>query len=222
MPRCAPAGCVPRARLRGPKREGCGEGRERVLHPHLYNAGHMKNLLICLFAFSAAAAAAQSSAAVPRAPEQLGTVSFSVSCSPAVQASFNRGVALLHDFWYAESQPQFERIAHEDPGCAMAHWGIAMSVFHQIWDRPDKNAMQTGWEEMQKAQSIGAKTQREQAYIAALGDFYRPGDADFMTRVTAYSAAMGRLYARYPGDVDTPGRSTRCRCWLPKLRTTRA
>lgn len=203
MARCAPAGGVPRIRLRRPKREGCGEGRERVLHPHLYNAGHMKNLLICLFAFSAAAAVAQSSAAVPRAPEQLGTVSFSVSCSPAVQASFNRGVALLHDFWYAESQPQFERIAHEDPGCAMAHWGIAMSVFHQIWDRPDKNAMQTGWEEMQKAQSIGAKTQREQAYIAALGDFYRPGDADFMTRVTAYSAAMGRLYARYPGDVDS-------------------
>ena len=90
--------------------------------------------------------------------ERLGTVSFSVSCSAAVQAPFNRGVALLHDFWYAEAQPQFERIAKADPGCAMAHWGIAMSVFHQIWDRPDDHAMKLGWEEIQKAQSPPAKT----------------------------------------------------------------
>src|SRR5271165_1164375 len=69
--------------------------------------------------------------------EQLGTVSFPVSCSASMQRSFDRGVALLHDFWYDEARPQFERIAAADPACAMAHWGIAMSVFHQIWDRPD-------------------------------------------------------------------------------------
>src|SRR4029077_66031 len=71
-----------------------------------------------------------------RAGEQLGKVSFAVSCLPSVRAPFNRGVALLHDFWYDEAQPQFERIATIDPQCAMAHWGIAMSLFHQIWDRP--------------------------------------------------------------------------------------
>ena len=80
----------------------------------------------------------------PHSGERLGTVSFSVSCSPAVQDSFNRGVALLHDFWYAEAQPQFERIAKADPTCAMAHWGIAMSVFHQIWDRPDDARHEAG------------------------------------------------------------------------------
>jgi hypothetical protein len=64
--------------------------------------------------------------------ERLGTVSFPVSCAPAVQERFTRGVALLHDFWYQEAQRQFEEIAKADPGCAMAHWGIAMSLFHQI------------------------------------------------------------------------------------------
>ena len=57
---------------------------------------------------------------------------------PAVQTPFNRGVALLHDFWYEEAQRQFEEIAKADPTCAMAHWGAAMSYFHQIWNRPDK------------------------------------------------------------------------------------
>lgn len=134
--------------------------------------------------------------------ERLGTVSFVVSCAPAEQASFNRGVALLHDFWYAEAQPQFAQIAKADPACAMAHWGIAMSVFHEIWDRPDAATMKLGWEEVQKAQSLAPKTQREREYIAALGTFYKPGYPDYMTRVTAYSAAMGKLYQKYPEDVD--------------------
>lgn len=161
----------------------------------------MKIPFLSLIAVCVFGAALQSSASA-RTPERLGTVSFATSCAPAEQVSFNRGVALLHDFWYAEARPQFEEIAKDDPGCAMAHWGIAMSVFHQIWERPDANAMKTGWAEMQKAQSIGAKTEREREYVAALADFYRPGPADYMARVTAYSEAMGRLYAKYPNDVD--------------------
>jgi tetratricopeptide (TPR) repeat protein len=138
----------------------------------------------------------------PGAGEQLGTISFAVSCSSQVQAPFNRGVALLHDFWYAEAGPQFDRIAKADPHCAMAHWGIAMSSFHQIWDRPSDRDLKTGWEEMQKAQSLHAKTERERAYIASLATFYKPGYSDYMARVSAYSAAMAALYKNYPDDVD--------------------
>jgi tetratricopeptide (TPR) repeat protein len=63
--------------------------------------------------------------------------------------------------------------------------------------------MAAGWAEMQKAQALTAGTERERAYIAALGDFYRPGSEEFPARVDAYSKAMGSLYARYPDDVDT-------------------
>jgi tetratricopeptide (TPR) repeat protein len=159
----------------------------------------MKIPVTCLLAACACCAVAQPSTTTP---ERLGTVSFPVSCAPAQQTAFNRGVALLHDFWYAEAGPQFERIAKADPGCAMAHWGIAMSGFHEIWDRPGAGAMKSGWEEVQKAESLTPKTERERAYIAALATFYKPGYPDYMSRVTAYSAAMGKLYQMYPDDVD--------------------
>ena len=134
--------------------------------------------------------------------EHLGTVSFPVSCTQSARASFNRGVALLHDFWYEEARPQFEKIVVADPSCAMAHWGIAMSAFHQIWDRPDAGAMAKGWREMQAAQSRPAKTAREREYIAALSGFFKPGTEEFQARIEAYAAAMATLYAHYPADVD--------------------
>jgi tetratricopeptide (TPR) repeat protein len=134
--------------------------------------------------------------------ESLGTVSFAVSCAPAVQGSFVRGVALLHDFWYQEAQRQFEEIAKTDPSCAMAHWGAAMSLYHQIWDRPDDATVAKGWREMQAALAHPAKSAREREYVAALSDFYKPGSRDYQARVEAYAAAMGNLYKDYPKDTD--------------------
>lgn len=127
--------------------------------------------LLCVTGLPCAPAARASEGAAPSATERLGTVSFSTSCSESVGAAFNRGVALLHDFWYDEAQRQFERIAQAEPGCAMAHWGIAMSAYHQIWDRPDVATMAHAWQEMQKAAASPRKTARESAYIAALSRF---------------------------------------------------
>jgi tetratricopeptide (TPR) repeat protein len=134
--------------------------------------------------------------------ERLGTVSFEVSCASAEQVSFNRGVALLHDFWYQEAQHQFEEIAKADPSCAMAHWGVAMSLFHQIWDRPDEATVARGWREMQAAQAHPAKSARERGYVAALRGFYKPNKRDYQSRIEAYSQAMGKLYREFPNDTD--------------------
>jgi hypothetical protein len=136
----------------------------------------------------------------PAASERLGTVSFSISCAASVQKPFNRGVAQLHDFGYDEALQQFQEIAKSNPGCAMAHWGVALSYFHQIWNRPSESDMANGWTAIQQAQS--AQTPRERAYVAALTDFYRPGKQQFPERVQAYSDAMGKLYTQYPDDVD--------------------
>ncbi len=166
----------------------------------------MKILALSLLTLTAFPAVAQMSMDHPMPAdalsEKLGVVSFPVSCSPSTQAPFNRGVALLHDFWYSEAQRQFEAIIKADPTCAMAHWGLAMSEFHQIWNRPGEDTMKSGWAEMQKAQTPPAKTARELAYIAALSDFFRPGKQDFQARIDAYSSAMGKLYEQYP-DVDS-------------------
>jgi len=158
----------------------------------------MKTLILVLIPFLTLTAAP----ATPAATERLGTVSFAVTCTPAVQTEFVRGVALLHDFWYQEAQRQFEQIAKADPSCAMAHWGAAMSFYHQIWDRPDDGTVARGWREMQAAQAHPAKSARERAYVAALSDFYEPGPQDYQARVEAYAAAMGKLYHDYPADTD--------------------
>ena len=68
--------------------------------------------------------------------ERLGTVSFPVSCRTSSQAPFNRGVALLHDFWYREARAQFDRLAKSDPGCAMAHWGMTRALGAFVVDDP--------------------------------------------------------------------------------------
>ncbi len=154
--------------------------------------------------------AAQTPAPQPAAhdvlTEHLGTVNFPTSCSPDAQPYLNRGVALLHDFWYDEASRQFKLIAEHNPTCAIAHWGIAISSFHQIWDRPSPDTMKAGWAEMQTAQKLAADTPAttplEHAYIDALADFYKPGPAEFPARVNAYSAALGTLYANHPDDVD--------------------
>ncbi len=143
--------------------------------------------------------------AAPSAPslridpdERLGSVSFAVSCAAAVRAPFNRGVALLHDFWYDEAERQFQRIAARDPACAMAYWGIAMSSYHQIWDRPDADTLAKGWTQMQRASKRPARTARERAYIAAREPLVPAGRCGYQAASRPYSAAMGELYRRYP------------------------
>jgi tetratricopeptide (TPR) repeat protein len=150
-------------------------------------------LLLCSTLFLVAPVIAQ---------ERLGTVDFPVSCSPSVAPAFNRGVALLHDFWYEEAQRQFEQIAKTDPQCAMAHWGAAMSVFHEIWDRPDESTVAFGKKQMQMAASHPAKTAREGGYINALKGFFDSAGRDYSASITAYAAAMQKLYAANPQDTD--------------------
>ena len=137
------------------------------------------------------------------ATEKLGKVSFPISCAAGSQAEFERGVALLHSFGYEEAEEQFTEITKKDPGCAMAHWGVAMSLFHQIWERPENSTLARGHEEIAAAQRIGAKTERERGYIWALMAFYgNPSKADYLKQAAAYSDAMAKLYQKYPDDLE--------------------
>ena len=137
------------------------------------------------------------------ANEKLGTVSFPISCAASQQKAFERGVALLHNFWYDKAEQQFKDIETADPNCAIAYWGEAMSLFHQIWDRPNQATLQRGLALAQKGQKLGAKTQRERDYLNALAVFYKsPSARSFEVRVDAYSRAMKKLYEKYPQDHE--------------------
>ena len=96
---------------------------------------------------------------------QLGTVSFPISCTAPEQMKFERGVALLHSFWYEEAEKHFKQIEQDDPGCAMAYWGEAMSLYHGLWNRPSESDLKRGWQLVQKAKAAGAKTDRERLYL---------------------------------------------------------
>jgi tetratricopeptide (TPR) repeat protein len=132
---------------------------------------------------------------------QLGTVHFPVSCSAAVQKPFERGVALLHSFWYEEAEKEFTQVAKDDPSCAMSHWGVAMSLWHQLWDHPNAAATKRGLAELKQAHSLHPATDRERDYIAALRMFYG-NKGDHQQRAEAYSKAMEALQQHYPEDRE--------------------
>jgi tetratricopeptide (TPR) repeat protein len=135
---------------------------------------------------------------------QLGTVHFPVSCAASVQQPFERGVAMLHSFWYEEAEKDFVDITKDDPHCAMAHWGVAMSIWHQLWNVPDAKVIARGLEEVNTAEKLATNaTPREQLYIAAIGAFYsNSGTLDNDARTKAYSDAMKKLYQSYPDDHE--------------------
>lgn len=136
-------------------------------------------------------------------PNHLGTVSFPTSCSPKVQKNFEKGVALLHSFWYEEAEKAFREVAREDKKCSMAYWGIAMSKWHQLWDPPSKADIQAAREALDLAVDNEAKTERERGFVEAMRAYYwRKEDVSPEQRAEAYSDSMAKLHAKYPHDRE--------------------
>ncbi len=136
-------------------------------------------------------------------PEKLGKVSFPVSCSPAAQSQFDRGVALLHSFAYNAARSAFQDVASQDPQCAMAHWGIAMTYFRQLWDPAIVPAtLPEAESEIKQAQRLKS-SERERKFIDALALLYQEAaTVPYRTRALNYEAAMAAISAEYPKDIE--------------------
>src|SRR5436190_8380726 len=135
--------------------------------------------------------------------EEIGSVQFATSCAPQVAVPFNRAVALLHSFQYEKTREGFGEIVKQDPECAMAYWGIAMSHYHGLWDNGDMNA---GRAALRKAQEMSASnskvTQREHSYIDALGEIYKDDGKDKTVHAQAFVQRMAGLQAAFPDDTE--------------------
>ena len=143
--------------------------------------------------------------AMPASPagEKLGEVHFPISCNSDAQQRFERAVAILHSMWYEEAVKAFTGVADADPACAMAWWGVAMSHWYPLWYPPTPAALKAGAAAVAKAEAIGAKTERERGYIAAIAAFYHDSDRlDHRTRALAYEHAMASLHQQYPDDRE--------------------
>src|SRR5215831_2506038 len=155
-------------------------------------------LLTVLTLLSAPAGIAQE-----KTTEQLGKVNFPVSCSPKAQAQFERGVAMLHSYWFTEGGKVFEAIVREEPSCVMAYWGLAVNLLgNSLVGPPPAKDAQKAWEVLDKAKGE-AKTERERDWIEALSAYYRDHDkVSVDDRLLAYTKAMEQLTQRYPDDFE--------------------
>jgi len=139
--------------------------------------------------------------------EQFGKVNFPTSCSAQAQPTIEKGVALLHSFQYLQVKQAFTEASEQDPHCAIAFWGKAMSLDHQLWDFPDGDALKEGRADVEQAQKLASapngSTDREREYIAAAAAFYTDDSKLTHTdHMQAYSVAMGKLHADNPGDPE--------------------
>ena len=136
---------------------------------------------------------------------ELGYVDFEVSCRADVRDDFDSAVALLHHMMYVESQAAFEEIAERAPGCAMAHWGIAMTLFQPLWpSRPGPEDIRRGEASVRRAMELEPGTDRELALVTAAEAFYRePEGADWWTRIRRFADAMDEAFTPRQDDIET-------------------
>jgi tetratricopeptide (TPR) repeat protein len=137
--------------------------------------------------------------------EKLGTVQFATSCNQAAQKEFNHAVALLHSFQFSRAIDGFNAVRGADTTCGIAYWGIALSE----WSNPfapgmkDVSQLQAGRESAERGKALGAKTEREKAYLAAVGKLYIDYESTPQrARLIAYRDAMQEVAAKYPEDHE--------------------
>ena len=139
------------------------------------------------------------------APEKLGTVSFATSCKPGTQQEFNRAVALLHSFAYKIAEEAFQSVAQQDPQCAIAHWGIAMTHYHGLWEPVlPPTGIAAAQQEIRQAAMLEEASERERGFIHALSLIFNDAATiSYSTRALNYELAMRDLAAANPKDVET-------------------
>ncbi len=133
--------------------------------------------------------------------EGVGKAHMETSCAPAVQARFDRALAVLHNFWYARALTLFQEIQQADPDCAIAYWGAAMTYNHPFWDDPSPEDEAAAWAFVQKGLKARSQNDRERMYLAAVAALYKDAGAGTkQSRDEAYREQMAATHAKYPDD----------------------
>ena len=137
--------------------------------------------------------------------EQLGTVKFETSCAAPAQTPFLRGMALLHSFEFGMAIDSFNAAAAADPGCGIAHWGVALSRWGNPFAAGIKGPalIEAGRTAVAAGKKAGARTEREQMFLDAVAQLFTDADkATQRARLLAYRDAMKVVASRYPNDAE--------------------
>jgi hypothetical protein len=139
-----------------------------------------------------------------RSAEQLGRVTFPVSCNAEAAKRFERAMALLHSFWWDAGDAAFRGVAEADGACAMAYWGSAINAWgNPFAGGPSGPVLASAGRAAERSAAIGGKTPREAGFISAVATLYRDhATVPNPVRLRAYSDTMARVYRDNPNDVE--------------------
>jgi len=152
--------------------------------------------------------------ALPRAQEhqmhhgapvdRVGSVHFENSCSPDVAKDIDRGVALLHSFWFDQAIAAFKTVAERDPACGVSQWGVALGMWGNVLaGGPQADGVATAWAAVERGRQMGSKSEREHGYLDAAAALYQNAStSDARARKLAYEQAMANLAKKYPSDTE--------------------
>ena len=166
------------------------------------------SLLLALLTSNALAQLEHSHHQTDASPSAIGRVRFPTSCSEKAQVEFEKGVALLHSFWYEEATKEFDAAATADPSCGMAYWGKAMSLLHPLWGAPDTSRQRQALAALNAARKIQSATARERGYVDVLASYFEakptpPADSvSANERMYAFRDGMQRLARDNPSDDE--------------------
>ena len=138
------------------------------------------------------------------ADERLGIVDFPISCGWRVQPDFTRATALLHLFQFADAETGYRGIIEQDPDCAIAYWGVAMSrLRNPLYAWPSSSDVAIARRALAEAATARVASARERAYVAALAKLFDTDSGrDWQDRERDYADAMGGVAAAYPWDGE--------------------
>ena len=134
----------------------------------------------------------------------LGAVDFQNSCAPAVQAEFQRGVAMLHWYWFGYAGKTFRAVLEKDPGCAMAYWGLALDLLgNSLSGPPSRQNAEAAWKILEDARAVPVKTERERAWLNAVRAYFKDhATVPLATRLSNYNDEMRKIASIYRNDTE--------------------
>ncbi|WP_376694641.1 hypothetical protein [Wenzhouxiangella sp. EGI_FJ10305] len=134
--------------------------------------------------------------------ESIGTVDFRADCTDEARAAFDRALALMHHMMYEQARGEFEAIADAQPDCAMAHWGIATTLFQPLWGTtPSSEAIERGRNAVERAHQA-VDSEREQRLIEATAAFFEPETDKLRDRLPGWIEAIAEAFRAHPDDLD--------------------
>jgi tetratricopeptide (TPR) repeat protein len=135
--------------------------------------------------------------------QQLGSVHFQTSCNEVAQRRVDRAMRYQHSYWYAPAKEIFEEALKADPTCAIAQWGIALTLLDNPHNAIPQANLGPGLAAIEKANQMGAKTEREREYIDALMLMYANYDKlSHVQRIRLFRDAQAKIAAKYPDDDE--------------------